>query len=154
MAIIKKEMSENYQKQNQNCDWIHALDFNAQLKSIMELKQGWDDNNGNPVSKYTIERMMNFIEMFENFKQNPSFQTGDIPHIYPTNEGGIDVHYKTENYELLFDVPASEDDEITFFMDDYEKSFWIKGGFKKHFLFMDKLHKFEKITLPIKSLTV
>ncbi len=90
-----------------------------QAKKILELKHGWDDDSGSPVSKDTLDRAIAFLTMHsEQIKKNYNLQL-PVPQIGAGPKGSIDLHWKRSAWELLINIPANANEMAVFYGDNY-----------------------------------
>jgi hypothetical protein len=87
-------------------------------RSILELKDNWDDAGSVGYSESTWIRTQGFL-MKNALKLWRSHKTCfDPPKILAGPEGSIDLHWKSPNRELLINVPASSEEPIAYYGDD------------------------------------
>lgn len=87
-------------------------------RSILELKDNWDDAGSVGYSESTWNRTQGFL-MKNALKLWRSHKTCfDAPKILPGPEGSIDLHWKTANRELLINVPARSQEFVSYYGDD------------------------------------
>ncbi len=95
---------------------------------ILDLPNDWDDE-GAPC--YSIEHWGRVEKMLLEWAQKAWKEYGyrlPIPAIGPAPEGGIDLHWKREQYELLVTLPADSGKPGVFYGDDYADN-KLKGTF-------------------------
>lgn len=88
-------------------------------KNILELKEGWE---GKGSKGYKIETWRKLESFLINLNRRANLQYTfqlKTPQIYPGTDGGIDLHWKEDNYELFLSIPEEDDDVISYYGDDY-----------------------------------
>ncbi len=88
-------------------------------KKILDLNDGWNGKDSRGYKKKTwktaIKFLVNLIEIYYD-KYN---QYLDVPYIDTGNNGDIDLHWKTEKYELHLTIPENSKEPISFYGDNY-----------------------------------
>ena len=97
---------------------ISLADSIQNSRSLLDLKDNWDDEGSVGYAESTWRRARDFlirhaIRFFRS--QNKCF---DAPEILPGPDGSIDLHWKTDARELLINVPARPHDTIAYYGDD------------------------------------
>jgi hypothetical protein len=87
-------------------------------RSLLDLKDNWDDEGSVGYAESTWRRARNFlirnaIRFFRS--QNKCF---DPPEILPGPHGSIDLHWMTDTRELLINVPARTEATIGYYGDN------------------------------------
>lgn len=90
-----------------------------QSRRILELDDDWDEEGSSAYSKEVWDTAVRFLEALEGELMTLGKMV-DPPRILPGPEGSIDLHWKTNAFEILMKVP-SDAGLITFFGDDYSK---------------------------------
>lgn len=73
---------------------IYTPEIEAEIRRSSEMlrwESGWDDEGAPQIEIFAWLQAVDFLHAFE----------GPAPSITPGPEGGVDVHWKTENRELL-----------------------------------------------------
>ncbi len=80
-------------------------------QKFQSLNNGWADNEDNKeFSLSFLERIELFLEnLFERIKL--SVYTLPFPSISPVDGNSIDIHWKTDEFQLLINIPEFENDE-------------------------------------------
>jgi hypothetical protein len=87
-------------------------------RSILDLKDNWDDAGSIGYAESTWTRMQGFL-MTNAIKLWRSHKTCfDPPKILAGPEGSIDLHWKTDDRELLINIPARSEEPIAYYGDD------------------------------------
>lgn len=103
-------------------------ELNRAREAILELKDDWDGEGSSGYHQTTWDR----AEVFVTEHVKSVFQKSGripIPKILPGPDESIDLHWRTDCFELLVNVPASHDDPVSFYGDDYSDQSSIKGTF-------------------------
>jgi hypothetical protein len=93
---------------------------------ILALQEDWDDQGSLGYSISTWKRMETFLR---NHARTLEVEYGiafPAPQILPGPMGSIDVHWKTEKFELLLNIPSDPNAEASFYGDD-RGNIHIKG---------------------------
>jgi len=92
---------------------------NAIVRSrwLLELKEGWDEEGSPSIDKSTWEVAASFLR-----RQAHHFTIIPVPHIMPGSDGSIDIHWKTERFELLVNISKGPVFVVSFYGDDYGRS--------------------------------
>lgn len=95
-------------------------------KDFLGYENNWDGEGSKSYKKETLEKLNQFLLNIsqEFFKINKKRIAA--PYINPGMDGAIDLHWKTDKFELLLSVPESSDVPITYYGDDYKDNI-IKG---------------------------
>lgn len=88
-------------------------------EKILQLKDDWDEE-GSPGYKFeTWKRAVDFVRLHCYTAWRISGKSVPAPNVFPGPDGSIDVHWRTEEFELLVNVPADLSRPATFYGDDY-----------------------------------
>jgi len=107
----------------------HIREAIESSRFIYSLEAGLDGEGTEAYEKATWERATEFLSNLARWIFEKHDIIIDAPDIGPGPDGSIDLHWKTERYELLVNVPKDPASEASFYGDDYGKS-TIKGTFK------------------------
>jgi len=105
-------------------------DIAAEISSseyILELA-GEDEGEEIAFTEQTWSRAVILLMRMSKMLLDEHGRAIDAPRILPGPHGSIDIHWDTENYELLLNVPVDATEQVTFYGDNREKS-KIKGSF-------------------------
>ena len=107
----------------------HELDqeIKRACEAILSLEDNWDGEGSSAYSQVTWERAINFLRVHVNAMFEESGRV-IIPKILPGPDGSIDLHWHTEDLELLVNVPLN-DGPVSFYGDDFSDGNTIKGTF-------------------------
>lgn len=97
-------------------------------RSILELKDNWDDEGSPAYSEATWNRAVLFFLKNALWVWKNHATIIDAPRILPGPKGTIDLHWETETYELLINIPIEPSAPATFYGDD-RGNLSIKGTF-------------------------
>ena len=87
---------------------------------LLSLDEDWDDEGGQKYSKETLDRALMFVRNHMRWAREEFQAELPIPRILPGPNGSIDLHWKTNVFELLLNVPP-EPGLATFYGDDLGK---------------------------------
>ena len=107
-------------------DWINEAI--ADSRKLLDLEADWDDNGASPYSEETWARATKFLASHADWALQRDGVLIPAPAVLPGPDGSIDLHWKTQDYELLVNIPASVEEPGNFYGDDYT-SLCIKGTF-------------------------
>jgi hypothetical protein len=94
-----------------------------QIEHILSLEPDFDDKGGIPPGRETIDRAIKYLSVIKDFFLKKGIELGE-PELLPVANSSVDVYWKTEEYELLMNVPE-EGDADYYFDGEYE----LKGKF-------------------------
>jgi hypothetical protein len=114
---------------------LKALDMSAIMqaiessRSIVDLKDNWDDEGAVGYSQDTWDRATRFLQKLAALAFRSLGVTVDPPRILPGPEGGIDILRKTDRYELLINIPANPAEPASYYGDNKLGNMPIKNTF-------------------------
>jgi len=76
-------------------------------RNILELKENWDGEGALPFSQKVWEKAVTFLALLAKEALERLNIIVDAPRILPSAEGSIDLHWKTDSYELLVNIPQN-----------------------------------------------
>jgi hypothetical protein len=110
----------------------HSLEEEAQRAktAILSLKDDWDGEGSTGYSEKTWDRAMDFLDIHvqEVFRKCGHVL---VPKILPGPDGSIDFHWRSERFELLVNVPESDDVSVSFYGDQFNGRNSFKGPFDR-----------------------
>lgn len=95
-------------------------------KSILKLKDDWDGEGSPGYSEMTWDRMRRFLLGHAQAMRNQFAISIPAPQILPGPDGSIDMLWKTDDYELLVNIPSDPNSFASFYGDDRDRSS-VKG---------------------------
>ncbi len=95
-------------------------------KDFLEYEDNWDGEGSKNYKRETLDKFYQFLINFSKEFYRKNKKRLIAPYINPGMDGGIDLHWKTENFELLLSVPERDDVPISYYGDDYKINI-IKG---------------------------
>ena|SRR6266404_2225583 len=107
----------------------HLKDIAQAIESsrrLLSWEKNWDGEGSPPYRNDTWERAVTFLTRHAKHLWEHYQVILDAPRIEPGPEGSIDIHWKTEHYELLIEVPADPTKRATFYGDD-KGNIFIEG---------------------------
>ena len=88
-------------------------------KKLLELKDGWNSPESKGYKLETLVKVNKFlILIFTEFHKRFG-QDLIIPYIDPGINGAIDLHWKTEKFEMHLTIPERDDEPISYYGDNY-----------------------------------
>jgi len=93
---------------------------------LLGLQQDWDGEGSPGYSEETCERMSNFLLNHSKQLAAACGIEAPIPKILPGPNGSIDLLWKSDDYELLLNIPADLQSPASFYGDD-QGNLCIKG---------------------------
>lgn len=93
---------------------------------LLELQQDWDGEGSPGYSEETWDRMSKFLLEHSNQLAGANGVKTPIPKILPGPNGSIDLLWKSDDYELLLNIPADSQSLASFYGDD-KGNLFIKG---------------------------
>jgi hypothetical protein len=96
------------------------------LYEMTELLDDWDDDGGKAISKALANRVADFLSKMESMAQHWDRELLD-PTLSPGPAETVDIHWKTEDFELLVNVKNS-DGLCSFYGERPEDSHVMQGG--------------------------
>jgi hypothetical protein len=107
--------------------WSAAIDEAINnSKWMLQLAEDWDEEGSPPIDEATWNAATAFLRRQADIHWRRYSKMIPVPHIAPGSDGSIDIHWKTENFELLVNIPARPGSGAGFYGDDYGGS-RIKG---------------------------
>jgi hypothetical protein len=73
---------------------------------ILDLRKGWDDGGSLMVTEQTWKRATGFLEKLTERLWSEKKLLMVMPSIMQGPNGSIDLHWETDEYELLINVPG------------------------------------------------
>jgi hypothetical protein len=100
-------------------------------RTILELKDDFDGEGSAGYKRETWEHAVEFIRNCARHLWETDHVIIDIPDIQPGPHGSIDIHWETEDYELLLNIPMNKRENITYYGDNYS-DVKVKGSFSSN----------------------
>ena len=96
--------------------------------AILALQYNWDGQGSPGYVESTLDRAISILNahvkhVFENSRRIL------IPKILPSDDASIDIHWREQKFELLVNVPASDDIVVSFYGENLLDRSFIKGAF-------------------------
>lgn len=85
---------------------------------ILDLPPNWDGDGAYAFERATWDRAAVFLLSLARRIETGFGVRLEAPRILPSANGSIDLHWKTDRYELLINVPSSPGDEIRYYGDN------------------------------------
>jgi hypothetical protein len=105
----------------------HILEAIRESRKILSLKDDWDTEGSPGYSEKIWKRATNFLLGHARKLMERYAVRIPAPSILPGPDGSIDLHWKTQDYELLVNIPANNSEQASFYGDDKNRGF-IKGN--------------------------
>ena len=99
-------------------------------KSLMELEENYDDEDGMPISESCWKRAIGFLINYAVWIQGDSGKIMDTPQINPGPNNSIDISWRNNEYRLLINVPADSQSPIHYYGEDNNGENNIGGTLK------------------------
>jgi len=105
---------------------IGILEAIRDSRSILEMKDNWDEEGSPGYTEATWNRAVQFIR--ENVRRLWQFKGAWVapPRILPGPDGSIDIHWKLSKCELLINIPLDPEEPANYYGDAGAKDL-IKG---------------------------
>jgi len=98
-----------------------------QVDKIISLKENWDGEGAKPYKRETIDKAKRYIPIVnQELLAKKDLQLGD-PEITPGPDGSIDMEWKTDNYELLVNVPEKSEPVSYYWYNKHNEKDELKG---------------------------
>jgi hypothetical protein len=97
---------------------------------ILELKDNWDEEGSEHISPTTFSTAVYFLITYAEDIFRYSGNCIDIPSIYPSSNGSIDIDWETETYGLIINI-AKDGAEASYYGDN-KSSQMTEGVFNPH----------------------
>jgi len=98
----------------------------AKSRSILDMGENWDGEGATGYSEETWKRATQFLLRHATYILKELGTVIDIPVIGPGPDGSIDLHWKTDRFEMLLNFPKDVNERANFYGDDFG-SIYIKG---------------------------
>ena len=98
--------------------------------AILSLQDNWDKQGSPGYAESTMDRAIRFLDIHVKQVFDDSRRIL-IPRILPSDGGSIDLHWRTQEYELLVNVPATDDVAVSFYGEVLLGRSCIKGTFDR-----------------------
>jgi hypothetical protein len=96
----------------------HIFERIEQSRDILNFEDDWDDEGSPAYKTSTWERATSFLRRSALHLWQAHHIVLDIPKILPGPVGSIDLHWKTDQRELLINIPETLDEPANFYGDD------------------------------------
>lgn len=83
--------------------------------SLLKLVNDWDGEGATAIRKETLDRTVHFLRQGNYLFRTVSGRELDIPRISPGPNGGIDLYWKLESFQLLLHIPSDVSRRIEFY---------------------------------------
>jgi hypothetical protein len=91
-------------------------------RAILEMPLDPEDDNSPRLEESTWRRATNFLRTLAKSIWDLRGGVVAAPEIVPVPDGSIDLHWKSENYELLVNIPRDEVGKAQFYGDEAGKT--------------------------------
>lgn len=96
-------------------------------KSILDLKDDWDEDGALPCKPLIYTRAIEFLVRYANEVLVSHNFSIDYPEINLVKDGSIDLEWRDENYILLINILNTEKLDIHYYGEDLKSKTIIKG---------------------------
>jgi len=90
-------------------------------ESILNLEENWDGEGAESYTREVWSSATNFLWQLAEWAYIHLKLIIPVPRILPSDEGSIDLHWKTDKYELLVSIPSNTDEAIDYYGDNYKE---------------------------------
>ncbi len=100
---------------------LKLIDLSQEIensKYILKLKENWDDNGTQGYKEATFIQTIEFLVKYAEWILKEKAIIIDVPFIQPSTDGGIDLYWKKDKYDLLVSIPAHPNRIAKFYGDD------------------------------------
>ena len=97
-------------------------------EAILGLQDNWDGQGSPGYAESTMDRAISFLEVHVKQVFDDSGRVL-IPRVLPSDGGSIDLHWKELEFELLVNIPATDDMAVSFYAENFSDRSFIKGTF-------------------------
>jgi hypothetical protein len=130
-ATIAKILAARWTHKNLNPDCAEELPFELtqaidESRFIYALKEDWDDEGSPGYTQAFWEQAISFLRSNAERLRAKCGYWVPSPNITPGPYGSIDIHWKTQNRELLINIPSNPGEPASYYGDDRGKN-KIKG---------------------------
>jgi hypothetical protein len=94
---------------------------------ILELPPDWDGEGARQSTRETWERSSDFLRTLSRMIESRFGITLKPPRILPSPHGSIDLHWKTDRFELLVNVPADPGEVVRYYGDNLQGNMPIES---------------------------
>lgn len=105
----------------------HIIGAIESSRNILNLEYDWDGDGSPGYTRSVWERAEQFLMLQARWAQETLGIVIDAPRILPAADGTIDLHWKTDSYELLLNIPMEPDEPAHFYGDNKYGNMPIKG---------------------------
>lgn len=99
---------------------INIVKCLTKSEKILDLKTNWDGENSEGFSKETWIGVSNFLLNYSYKIYHNYGNLIDLPKIYPSSNGSIDLDWETEKYGMIINV-AKGGQSATYYADNKDK---------------------------------
>lgn len=96
-------------------------------RHITSLERDWDDEGAPGYALETWRRATGFLLALAGAMLDGFDEPLDAPRILPSAEGSIDLHWKTDSYELLINIPADPNRPAAYYGDNTQANMPIES---------------------------
>ena len=95
-------------------------------KVILGLQDNWDGQGSPGYAESTMDRAISFLDVHVKRVFYDS-ERALVPRVLPSDGGSIDLHWKELKFELLVNIPATDDTAVSFYAENFSDRSLIKG---------------------------
>ncbi|SHN33299.1 hypothetical protein [Chitinophaga sp. CF418] len=99
-----------------------------QSKYILNLKEGWDEEDALPIDKTIWENATSFLRTYVNYIDQHYRIPFELPEINPLRDGSMDLEWRTAKGRLLINFNNRNPQKASFYGDRYANEDSIKGN--------------------------
>lgn len=125
---IDEIVYDNTPRSRENFNLLNK-EIDESKQRILSLKDNWDKEGSKGYKEEIWNRSISFLrQLYQKLYGEYKIEIA-IPDILPGPEGSIDIHWKTEKYELLINIPSDLNEPASFYGDNYS-NLKIQGTFE------------------------
>jgi len=112
---------------NGSAPWVSTIESAiSDSMWMLGLEQDWDEEGSPPIDEATWKVGADFLRRQADAHWRRHSKVMPVPHITPGSDGSIDIHWKTDQFELLVNIQRGPGFSAGFYGDDYGR-LKIKG---------------------------
>jgi len=113
--------------ENSSAPWVSTIESAIRDSMwMLKLGQDWDDEGSPPIEEATWKVATDFLRRQADAHWRRHSKMIPVPHITPGSDGSIDIHWRTEQFELLVNIQRGPEFSAGFYGDNYGR-LKIKG---------------------------
>lgn len=116
-------------EQQSEDSWLTPLHQALQVakERLLSLPDDWDEMGSPGYLEETWKRAHDFLSLYANKLWRERCLNLRLPAILPGPDGGIDLHWNDDHFEMLVHIPADPNTPAAFYADDKKGTKQAKG---------------------------